>query len=56
LEHTEGLERIWSRDSNSRRRYTHLRGRGEEYKGWKWLDQIIQAPVKLGIRAEQAGG
>lgn len=44
------------RDSNSRRRYAHLRGRGEGYKGWKWLDQIIQTPVKLGIRAEQARG
>ncbi|MFI7837789.1 tyrosine-type recombinase/integrase [Pseudomonas asiatica] len=38
------------RDWNSMRRYTHLRGRGDGYKGWKWLDQIIQAPVKLGAR------
>ncbi len=40
------------RDWNSLRRYTHLRGRGDGYKGWKWLDRIIQAPVKLGARAE----
>ena len=40
------------RDWNSLRRYTHLRGRGDGYKGWKWLDRIIQAPVKLGARAD----
>ncbi len=39
------------RDWNSLRRYTHLRGRGDRYKGWAWLDKIIQAPVKLGVRA-----
>ncbi|MDO7900650.1 tyrosine-type recombinase/integrase [Pseudomonas sp. K1(2024)] len=39
------------RDWNSLRRYTHLRGRGDVYRGWKWLDPIIQAPVKLGARA-----
>ncbi len=38
------------RDWNSLRRYTHLRGQGDGYKGWKWLDQIIQAPVKIGAR------
>jgi integrase len=27
------------RDWNSLRRYTHLRGRGDQYVGWKWLTQ-----------------
>jgi integrase len=38
------------RDWNSMRRYTHLRGRGDVYAKWKWLEQILQAPVKLGAR------
>ena len=36
------------RDWNSMRRYTHLRGRGDAYKGWKWFDVVVKAPVKLG--------
>lgn len=36
------------RDWNSMRRYTHLRGRGDVYADWKWLDIVIKAPVKLG--------
>lgn len=39
------------RDWNSLRRYTHLRGRGDRYTGWIWLERIIQAPVTLGARA-----
>lgn len=38
------------RDWNSMRRYTHLRGRGDAYENWKWFEQILQAPVKLGAR------
>lgn len=38
------------RDWNSMRRYTHLRGRGDRYKGWPWLEQIVQAQVTLGGR------
>lgn len=38
------------RDWNSMRRYTHLRGRGDAYESWKWLEKILQAPVKLGAR------
>lgn len=41
------------RDWNSLRRYTHLRGRGDPYIGWAWLQPIIQAPVKLGARIEK---
>lgn len=33
------------RDWNSLRRYTHLRGRGDPYAGWEWLEKIIAAPV-----------
>ncbi|MBA1196039.1 site-specific integrase [Pseudomonas plecoglossicida] len=40
------------RDWNSLRRYTHLRGRDDRYKGWKWLEQIIRASVALGARVE----
>lgn len=36
------------RDWNSLRRYTHLRGRGDPYVSWKWLDRIIAAPLALG--------
>jgi integrase len=28
------------RDWNSLRRYTHLRGRGNQYKGWRWLSYV----------------
>lgn len=38
------------RDWNSLRRYTHLRGRGDPYAGWPWLERIIAAPVTLGAR------
>lgn len=31
------------RDWNSLRRYTHLRGRGDSYKFWKWLRKIMMA-------------
>ena len=40
------------RDWNSLRRYTHLRGRGDRYREWSWLERIIQAPVTLGARVE----
>ena len=36
------------RDWNSMRRYTHLRGRGDAYADWEWLDVVVKAPVKLG--------
>lgn len=38
------------RDWNSMRRYTHLKGRGDVYKDWKWFDKIVRAPVTLGAR------
>lgn len=38
------------RDWNSLRRYTHLRGRGDRYMEWRWLERIIQASVTLGAR------
>ncbi|CAG8865531.1 hypothetical protein PS627_01448 [Pseudomonas fluorescens] len=38
------------RDWNSLRRYTHLRGRGDRYKGWSWLSKIISSSVVLGAR------
>ncbi|AWY44498.1 site-specific integrase [Pseudomonas putida] len=38
------------RDWNSMRRYTHLRGRGDIYGNWKWLEKVLQAPVILGAR------
>ncbi len=31
------------RDWNSLRRYTHLRGRGDGYKSWRWLRKILVA-------------
>ncbi|MFK0094225.1 tyrosine-type recombinase/integrase [Pseudomonas sp. NPDC090592] len=40
------------RDWNPLRRYTHLRGRGDRYMEWGWLERIIQAPVTLGARVE----
>ncbi|WP_090624688.1 site-specific integrase [Azotobacter beijerinckii] len=36
------------RDWNSMRRYTHLRGNGDPYAGWEWLQRIVEAPVRLG--------
>ena len=33
------------RDWNSMRRYTHLRGHGDPYKGWEWLERIITGPT-----------
>jgi integrase len=33
------------RDWNSMRRYTHLRGNGDPYKGWPWLESVISGPV-----------
>ena len=38
------------RDWNSMRRYTHLRGRGDAYAGWEWLDVVLRAPVRLGAK------
>ncbi|GAB3472005.1 hypothetical protein GCM10027398_23580 [Azotobacter salinestris] len=40
------------RNWNSLRRYTHLHGRGDPYRDWKWLERIMAAPVALGARAE----
>ncbi|HEP8462368.1 TPA: tyrosine-type recombinase/integrase [Pseudomonas aeruginosa] len=33
------------RDWNSMRRYTHLRGNGDKYEDWPWLEQIIEGPT-----------
>ncbi|QXI30481.1 site-specific integrase [Pseudomonas vanderleydeniana] len=41
------------RDWNSLRRYTHLRGRGDRFKSWEWMDRVIHASVTLGARVEQ---
>jgi len=38
------------RDWNSMRRYTHLRGRGDAYASWQWLEIVLKAPVNLGAR------
>ncbi|AVB14266.1 MULTISPECIES: tyrosine-type recombinase/integrase [Pseudomonas syringae group] len=38
------------RDWNSLRRYTHLRGHGDPYEGWEWLQRIMDAKVHLGNR------
>jgi integrase len=32
------------RDWNSMRRYTHLRGKGDPYEKWPWLERIIAGP------------
>lgn len=40
------------RDWNSLRRYTHLRGRGDHYAGWKWLPRVIESKAQLGSRDE----
>jgi len=34
------------RDWNSMRRYTHLRGNGDPYKDWPWLERAIAGPDK----------
>ncbi|MBN9147769.1 MULTISPECIES: site-specific integrase [unclassified Nitrobacter] len=36
------------RDWNSLRRYTHLKGRGDLYKGWKWLKPVIEHKAQFG--------
>jgi integrase len=33
------------RDWNSMRRYTHLKGNGDPYKNWSWLERIITGPT-----------
>lgn len=33
------------RDWNSMRRYTHLKGDGDPYKNWPWLERIITGPI-----------
>lgn len=43
------------RDWNSLRRYTHLRGRGDPYANWHWLNKIIALPVELGSRPRTKG-
>jgi integrase len=42
------------RDWNSMRRYTHLRGQGDPYANWAWLEKIIAAPVDLGARVTKS--
>lgn len=48
------------RDWNSLRRYTHLRGRGDQYAGWRWLEQVSargsRSPVSAKSRAVHAIG
>jgi integrase len=36
------------RDWNSMRRYTHLRGNGDPYIDWQWLERVISAPFAGG--------
>jgi integrase len=33
------------RDWNSMRRYTHLRGNGDAYKDWLWLESAVTGPL-----------
>jgi integrase len=33
------------RDWNSMRRYTHLKGNGDHYKNWPWLERIVTGPT-----------
>lgn len=33
------------RDWNSMRRYTHLRGDGDKYQGWEWIERAINGPT-----------
>ena len=42
------------RDWNSLRRYTHLRGRGDPYAQWSWIERILRSPVALGRRAKES--
>lgn len=39
------------RDWNSLRRYTHLRGSGDRYNGWRWMEKIIASTAHLGVRS-----
>lgn len=41
------------RDWNSLRRYTHLRGRGDRYAGWKWLERIVESVAVIGYRRSE---
>lgn len=43
------------RNWNSLRRYTHLRGRGDPYASWKWMERILESPVDLGNRVKRKG-
>ncbi|MEE4709132.1 tyrosine-type recombinase/integrase [Pseudomonas alliivorans] len=33
------------RDWNSMRRYTHLRGDGDRYQGWEWIERAVNGPT-----------
>jgi len=33
------------RDWNSMRRYTHLKGDGDPYENWPWLERIVTGPI-----------
>ncbi|VVN53828.1 hypothetical protein PS685_01365 [Pseudomonas fluorescens] len=33
------------RDWNSMRRYTHLKGDGDPYENWTWLERIVTGPI-----------
>lgn len=35
------------RDWNSMKRYTHLRGDGDHYQGWFWIERAINGPTIL---------
>jgi integrase len=37
------------RDWNSLRRYTHMRGRGEIYKSWAYLERVLSGKRKAGV-------
>ncbi|WP_456026141.1 site-specific integrase [Pseudomonas capeferrum] len=37
------------RDWNSLRRYTHMRGRGDIYKSWAWLERVLSGKRKVGV-------
>lgn len=37
------------RDWNSLRRYTHMRGRGDIYKSWAWLERVLSGKRKAGV-------
>lgn len=40
------------RNWNSLRRYTHLHGRGDQYRDWPWLVRVVAAHVELGARVK----